>query len=197
LWAIVGLGNPGKKYETTRHNAGFLLIDRLSQKWDLKTKKKKYSARISRVERKQEDLLLVKPWTFMNRSGLAVKALIEKTGLKLSRLITVYDDLDIPLGEIRVRKKGGAGTHNGMISIVQEIESTQFPRIRIGIGPLPSEVEATNFVLSEFNKDEKKALKHSLDMAEKAVDLILDSNIEEAMNRFNRVVTDLKGDGRD
>ncbi len=197
MWAIIGLGNPGKKYETTRHNAGFLLIDRLSQKWDVKTKKKKYSARILRVERKQEDLLLVKPWTFMNRSGLAVKALIEKTGLKLSRLITVYDDLDIPLGEIRVRKKGGAGTHNGMISIVQEIESTQFPRIRIGIGPLPSEAEATNFVLSEFSKDEKKALKHSLDMAEKAVDLILDSNIEDAMNRFNRVVRDLKGEGRD
>lgn len=197
MWAIVGLGNPGKKYETSRHNAGFLLIDRLSQKWDVKTKKKKYSARISRVERKQENLLLVKPWTFMNRSGLAVKALIEKTGLKLSRLITVYDDLDIPLGEIRVRKKGGAGTHNGMISIIQEIESAQFPRIRIGIGPLPSEVEATDFVLSEFSKDEKKALKHSLDMAEKAVDLILDSNIEEAMNRFNRVVRDLKGDGQD
>ncbi len=140
----------------------------------------------SRIEREKENLLLVKPWTYMNQSGLAVKALIDKTGVELSRLLTVYDDLDIPLGDIRVRKVGGPGTHNGMISIVQEIKSTQFPRIRIGIGPLPPGVEATSFVLSRFKRDEKKDLEHSLDMAEEALDLILDLNIEEAMNRYNR-----------
>lgn len=197
MWAVVGLGNPGKKYEATRHNAGFILIDRISQKWDVKLRKTKYSARASRIEREQGELLLVKPWTYMNRSGLAVKALIDKTGVKLSQLVTVYDDLDIPLGEIRVRKIGGAGTHNGMISIIQEIKSTQFPRIRIGIGPLPLGVEATNFVLSEFGKKEKKALEYSLDMAEEALDLILDLNIEEAMNRFNQTVRDSRSESPD
>jgi PTH1 family peptidyl-tRNA hydrolase len=197
LWAVVGLGNPGKKYETTRHNVGFMFIDRISQKWDVKLRKTKYSARASRIEKEQGALLLVKPWTYMNRSGLAVKALIDKTGVKLSHLVTVYDDLDITLGEIRVRKMGGAGTHNGMISIVQGIQSTQFPRIRIGIGPLPFGVEATNFVLSGFGKEEKKTLERSLDMAENALDLILDLNIEEAMNRFNRTVRDARNKSPD
>jgi PTH1 family peptidyl-tRNA hydrolase len=197
LWAVVGLGNPGKKYEATRHNVGFMLIDRISQKWDVKLRKTKYSARAFRIEKEQGDLLLVKPWTYMNRSGLAVKALIDKTGLKLSHLVTVYDDLDIPLGEIRVRKMGGAGTHNGMISIVQELKSTQFPRIRIGIGPLPFGVEATNFVLSGFVKEEKEALEHSLDVAEEALDLILDLNVEEAMNRFNRTVRNARNKSQD
>ena len=139
-------------------------------------------------EREKGPVLLVKPWTFMNRSGLAVKALIDKTGVSMSRLVMVYDDLDIPLGEIRVRKGGGPGTHNGMISVVQEIKSTQFPRIRIGIGPLPADVVATAFVLSEFRKDERPVLERSLDMAEEALDWILDLNIDEAMNRFNLTV---------
>ncbi len=188
MWAVVGLGNPGKKYETTRHNVGFMLIDRISQKRNVKLKRRGDLARSSRIEREKEDLILVKPWTYMNRSGLAVKSLIDKTGVKLSHLLTVYDDLDIPLGEIRVRNKGGPGTHNGMISIIQEIECTLFPRIRIGIGPLPADVEAAAFVLSKFRKDEKKALVRSLDMAEEALDLIVNLNIEEAMNRFNRAV---------
>lgn len=190
MWAVVGLGNPGKKYETTRHNVGFILIDRLSEKWKVKLRKSRYSAKTGLVKKEQGAFLLVKPWTYMNRSGVAVKALIDKTRLKLSHLVTVYDDLDIPLGEIRVRKKGGPGTHNGMISIVREIESTQFPRIRIGIGPLPLDVEATSFVLSEFSEDEKKALEHSLDKAERALDMILTLEIEKAMNRFNRTGMD-------
>lgn len=158
----------------------------------MKLKKSKYFAKSSRLEREKGALLLVKPWTFMNRSGLAVKALIDKTGVSLSHLVMVYDDLDIPLGEIRVRKKGGPGTHNGMISVVQEVKSTQFPRIRIGIGPLPADVEATDFVLSEFRKEEKPVLERSLDKAEEALDLILNRSVDEAMNCFNRSVGNLK-----
>ncbi len=192
MWVVVGLGNPGRRYESTRHNVGFVLIDRISRRWNVKLKKSKYFAKSSRLEREKGALLLVKPWTFMNRSGLAVKALIDKTGVSLSHLVMVYDDLDIPLGEIRVRKKGGPGTHNGMISVVQEVKSTQFPRIRIGIGPLPADVEATDFVLSEFRKEEKPVLERSLDKAEEALDLILNRSVDEAMNCFNRSVGNLK-----
>jgi PTH1 family peptidyl-tRNA hydrolase len=122
----------------------------------------------------------------MNRSGVAVNGLIEGCGVNLDRLLVVYDDLDIPLGEIRIRNKGSAGTHNGMASIVQEINSTEFPRIRIGIGPLPPDVDATDYVLDDFSKEESPVLEDCLSMAESAVNLIMTSGVGEAMNRFNR-----------
>lgn len=186
MWAVVGLGNPGRRYAATRHNVGFALIERIAERWEVRLKKRKYQSKAVQVERRQDIVLLVKPWTYMNQSGLAVKDLVRRTGLMLKHLLVVYDDLDIPLGEIRIRREGGPGTHNGMISIIQEIGSTQFPRIRIGIGPLPSGIEATDFVLSGFVKDQRPALDGSLAMAEEAVMLILDRDIEKAMNRFNR-----------
>jgi PTH1 family peptidyl-tRNA hydrolase len=188
LWIIVGLGNPGKKYATSRHNAGFVLIQRLADKHNAKLKKRKYSAKASQVDLANGPALLVKPWTYMNRSGVAVNGLIEGAGVSLDRLLVVYDDLDIPLGEIRIRKRGGPGTHNGMASIVQEIDSTEFPRIRIGIGPLPPGVDATEFVLGDFRKEENPILEDCLITAEKAVDLIMMSGVDEAMNKFNSKV---------
>ena len=188
MWIIVGLGNPGKKYATSRHNVGFVLIQRLADKRNTKLKKRKYSAKAAQVELVNGPALLVKPWTYMNRSGVAVNGLIEGGGVSLDRLLVVYDDLDIPLGEIRIRKRGGPGTHNGMASIAQEIDSTEFPRIRIGIGLLPLGVDPTDFVLGDFRKEENSVLEDSLIMAEKAVDLIMMSGVEEAMNRFNRKV---------
>lgn len=188
MWVIVGLGNPGKKYATSRHNVGFVLIQRLADKRNTKLKKRKYSAKAAQVELANGPALLVKPWTYMNRSGVAVNGLIEGPGVSLARLLVVYDDLDIPLGEIRIRKRGGPGTHNGMASIVQEIDSTEFPRIRIGIGPLPPGVDTTDFVLSDFRKEENPVLEDSLITAEKAVDLIMMSGVDEAMNKFNRKV---------
>jgi PTH1 family peptidyl-tRNA hydrolase len=186
LWVIVGLGNPGKKYAKSRHNVGFVLIQRLADKHKTKLKKRKYSAKAAKVELASGPALLVKPWTYMNRSGVAVNGLIEGGGVSLDRLLVVYDDLDIPLGEIRIRNKGGPGTHNGMASIVKEINSTGFPRIRIGIGPLPPDVDATDFVLDDFSKGESPILEDCLIIVEKAVDLIMTSGVGEAMNRFNR-----------
>ncbi len=122
----------------------------------------------------------------MNRSGIAVREIIAQTGVKLDHLLVVYDDLDIPLGEIRIRKMGGPGTHNGMASIVQEIGSTNFPRIRIGIGPLPLGADATDYVLANFQQEEMETLEDSLVMAENAVVMTMSTGIEEAMNRFNR-----------
>jgi PTH1 family peptidyl-tRNA hydrolase len=189
LWVVVGLGNPGKQYSATRHNAGFMLIRRLADKRNVKLKKRKYSAKAAQVELENEPVLLVIPWTYMNRSGLAVKELIKWTGVKLNRLLVVYDDLDLPLGEMRIRKTGGPGTHNGMASIVQEIDSTKFPRIRIGIGPLPPGADPADFVLANFQNEERPILDDCLAMAEEAVALIMAKGVENAMNRFNRKVS--------
>lgn len=186
MWVVVGLGNPGKRYLFTRHNAGFTLIQRLADQRNAKLKKRKYSAKAVQVEIENKPVLLVKPWTFMNMSGIAVKDLIVQTGVKLDHLLIVYDDLDIPLGEIRIRKTGGPGTHNGMASIVRKIGSKNFPRIRIGIGPLPIGADATDYVLTNFQKEEKPNLEESLAMAESAVALIVADGIVDAMNRFNR-----------
>lgn len=193
MWIVVGLGNPGKQYSATRHNIGFMLIQRLADKLNVRLKKRKYSAKAAQVELEHNPVLLVKPWTYMNKSGLAVKKLLECTGTKLNRMLVVYDDLDISLGEIRIRKSGGPGTHNGMASIVQEIDSTEFPRIRIGIGPLPPGVDATDFVLADFPNEEKHVIDGCLVLTEESVMHILANGIEKAMTKFNRKVNDGSG----
>lgn len=190
MWAVVGLGNPGKSYKNTRHNVGFALIERMAEKWGVRLKKRKHLFKATQVERGQKLVLLVKPWTYMNQSGLAVKELVRRTGMKLDQLVVVYDDLDISLGEIRIRREGGPGSHKGMISIIQEIEDVRFPRIRIGIGPLPPNDEATDYVLSGFENRDKPALRRGLGKAEDALMLILDGKIAEAMNHFNRKLKD-------
>ena len=193
MWIVVGLGNPGKQYSATRHNIGFMLIQRLADKLNVRLKKRKYSAKAAQVELEHNPVLLVKPWTYMNKSGLAVKKLLECTGTRLNRMLVVYDDLDISLGEIRIRKSGGPGTHNGMASIVQEIDSTEFPRIRIGIGPLPPGVDATDFVLADFPNEEKHVIDGCLVLTEESVMHILANGIEKAMTKFNRKVNDGSG----
>ena len=186
MWVVVGLGNPGKKYAETRHNIGFIFIERIAADWGVRLKRKrKYLSKAAYVKRGQEGVLLAVPWTYMNRSGEAAKQILERTGVKQDRLLVVYDDLDIPLGEVRIKKSGGPGTHNGMGSIVEEIQSIQFPRIRIGIGPLSLDVDATDYVLSPFRKNERVKLKESLAQAREALDLILGDDIEKAMNLYN------------
>jgi len=186
VWVVVGLGNPGRRYVRTRHNVGFLLVDRLAERWAVKLKKKSYPAKAGMANREQGTVHIVKPWTFMNQSGKAVRAVIRKTGVKPGNLLLVYDDLDIPLGEIRIRTAGGPGTHKGMLSVVQEIGTEQFPRLRIGIGPLPPGRQATQFVLSRFGKQEAPLLESGLSRAMEALFLVLEGRIQEAMTRFNR-----------
>ena len=132
-----------------------------------------------------ERIMLAAPKTYMNTSGEAVRQLIQTTGVRIERLVVVYDDLDIPLGEIRIRKKGGPGTHRGIESVVREIRTGDFPRIRIGIGPMPSGIEATQYVLAPFSRKERTLLSDALDKAEKSLRMMVSGNIEAAMNAFN------------
>lgn len=186
MWAIVGLGNPGRRYSGTRHNVGFVFIKDLAKEWNIRLRKKIFLSKAIEVVKEKEKILLAKPLTFMNRSGLAVKQILEGRDIHPENMIVVYDDLDIPLGEIRVRKKGGAGTHKGMISVVGEIQTTTFLRVRIGIGPLPDDVDPVEYVLSPFENSEKPLLEEGLKKAREALDMILGGKTEKAMNIYNQ-----------
>jgi PTH1 family peptidyl-tRNA hydrolase len=186
LWAVVGLGNPGKPYAQTRHNAGFDFIRRVAKDWNVRLRKQSFSSKTKWTKKGGETILLAMPQTYMNNSGLAVKQIVTSGGVAPENVVVVYDDLDIPLGDIRVRKEGSAGTHKGISSVVRELKSTHFPRIRIGIGPLPLGMDATDFVLSPFLEEEKSFLEKGLDKAQNALDLILDEKIDSAMNLYNQ-----------
>jgi peptidyl-tRNA hydrolase, PTH1 family len=196
LWLVVGLGNPGDEYAATRHNAGFMLVDRLARAWGVALRGRLFKSRTAVARRGEEEVLLAQPKTFMNRSGQAVRALLAGKGVPPERLLVVYDDLDIPLGEIRVRKTGRPGTHKGMISVTGEVRTDAFPRVRIGIGPSPADRDASDFVLEPFGRNERPLVEKSLELAEEAVEMILDGRIDLAMTRFNhrRATTETPGD---
>lgn len=185
MWAVVGLGNPGKLYSETRHNAGFALVKRMAREWQADLRGKRYQAKTAEVEFGGDRVFLALPQTYMNNSGLSVRDLLKGKRVEPGSVLIIYDDLDIPIGDIRVRKQGTAGTHKGMQSIVQETGSTRFPRIRIGIGPLPPGREAADFVLSRFTRSEKALLAEALDKAREALLLVLDGRIDQAMTAFN------------
>ena len=186
MWLVVGLGNPGDEYAGTRHNAGFMLVERLAGAWGVELRGRLFKARTALARRGAEEVLLIEPRTFMNRSGAAVRAAMAGKDVPAERLVVVYDDLDIPLGEIRVRKRGRPGTHKGMISIAGEIRTDEFARVRIGIGPCPAGRDAAEYVLEPFRRDERPLLDQSLEDAAEALEMVLDGRIDRAMTRFNR-----------
>ena len=185
MWLVVGLGNPGEEYAGTRHNAGFLLVQRLARARGVELRGRAFKARTAILRGGGEEIMLALPQTFMNRSGISVREILAKKEIPPGRLIVVYDDLDIPLGEIRVRKRGSPGTHKGMISVVAETRTREFLRVRIGIGPLPEGWDAADYVLAPFGRDERPLLERSLDEAAEAMDMILAGAVERAMTRFN------------
>jgi PTH1 family peptidyl-tRNA hydrolase len=185
LWAVVGLGNPGRRYAETRHNVGFMFIKRLAEDWDVRVRKTRFLAKTAEARRGGERVVLAMPQTFMNESGQSVQALRRGLPVDPARLVVVFDDVDLPLGGIRVRAEGGPGTHKGMASIVACLGTTGFPRIRIGIGPTPAGADIVRFVLTPFRKTEKELLLGSLALAAEAFDLILAGRVDKAMNDFN------------
>ena len=185
MWAVVGLGNPGKEYADTRHNAGFMVLKRAAGAWDVRMKKPRYLSKTAEARRGGEKVLLVMPQTFMNSSGQAVGELVRGLRLDPARLLVVYDDVDIPLGEIRIRKDGGPGTHKGMLSIVQEIGTSKFPRLRVGIGTESAGDDIVRYVLAPFRRSEKALLEEGLDKAREALEMIVAGDLDRAMNVYN------------
>jgi PTH1 family peptidyl-tRNA hydrolase len=182
-----GLGNKGIRYVRTRHNIGYRVVDVLAQRLD--KRKKGFSAEADYSEgmlfESRKKVLVVKPLTFMNRSGDAVKRYVERCRCPLPNMLVIVDDYNLPLGKIRLRRNGSDGGHNGMKSIIERIGREDFPRLRIGIGPLPCNTSNTDFVLGFFNDAEERALKSVIPRAVDACLLFADNGIETAMNRVN------------
>ena len=186
---IVGLGNPGAEYAKTRHNAGFLLVEKLAAKWKaIWTNERKFSARVAKSELGENRVLLCQPQTFMNLSGAAVGALLNFYQLPLKQLVVAVDDADLPFGEIRLRANGGSGGHHGLESIAQHVGSREYARLRIGIGRQDGAREITNFVLGRFDPAETLVLEKVLERASGQVECWLDGGIEKAMSQFNGVI---------
>ncbi len=181
---IIGLGNPGPEYANNRHNVGYQCIERLAQKHGLSGSRIMFNARVYSGTIGSEKVVLARPLTFMNLSGQAVQPLLHWHRLALSDLLVVYDDLDLPLGRIRLRHKGGAGGHKGMASIIQTLGSEEFARLRIGIGR-PDRGEPKDYVLGNFGPDECIVMESAYDAAIGAIETFISAGIDAAMNRYN------------
>ena len=184
MYIIVGLGNPGKKYENTRHNMGFLAIDRMAEEYGISVDKIKFKALVGEGRIAGQRVVLVKPQTYMNLSGESVQEIMHFYKEDIENLIVIYDDLDIAAGKIRVRKKGSAGTHNGMRNIVQMLSDDGFPRIRVGIGS-EKKGDLIDFVIGGVSKSEMELLREGVTQASKAAVAIVEKGIEKAMNEYN------------
>lgn len=184
MYVIAGLGNPGKKYENTRHNMGFITVDRLAEKHDIRIDRLKFKSLVGEGRIAGRRVLLVKPQTYMNLSGEAIREVMRFYKLEPEKLIVIYDDIDIELGALRIRKFGSAGTHNGMRSVVYQLQSDRFPRVRIGIGS-QKKGDLVNFVIGGFSKEEVPVLEDTVDRAVSAVECMLAEDVDIAMNRYN------------
>lgn len=187
MYYIVGLGNPGLQYENTRHNVGFLTIDYLARKHNIDVKKLKFKSLYGQGMISGHKVMLIKPQTYMNSSGEAVRELKSFYKFDTDKLIVIYDDIDIDFGSIRIRKKGSAGTHNGMKSIIYQIQDDNFPRIKLAVGKKPSYMDLANFVLSGFTEKEAEIIRQEISLASCAIETIIGDSIDKAMNNSNSV----------
>ena len=184
---IIGLGNPGIEYQFTPHNLGFLTIDRIANGLGIEVRNRQCRALTARATIAGEAAVLAKPETFMNLSGLAVRELVAEHQVDVSRdLIVVYDELDLPLGAIRIRQRGSSAGHNGMGSILGALGTDEFLRIRLGVSPERKVTDGVKFVLTPFRKAQEKAVAELIDLGAQAVEVILKDGAAAAMNRFNR-----------
>ncbi len=188
LYLIVGLGNPGAEYARTRHNAGFQVADRLAERWrSAWTCEKKFNACLARAERAGRRVLVCKPQTYMNASGLAVAAVQSFYRVPLPQLLMVVDDADLPLGALRLKPGGGSGGHHGLESVEQHLGTRDYARLRIGIGRQDDAREITGHVLGRFHSTEQALVDRVLDVASDAAECWVDAGIQKAMSQFNGV----------
>lgn len=181
---IVGLGNPGRKYDNTKHNVGFNVLDMYASKHGVTINKIKFKSLICEMNIGSEKIVLMKPQTYMNLSGEAVREAIAFYKLNPEDIIVIYDDIDFEVGRMKIRKQGSSGTHNGMRSLLFHIKSDKFPRIRIGIGK-PSVMDLGDYVLTRFSTKEEKQIKEIFEKCVDAIDCMLSDGIDIAMNKFN------------
>ena len=185
-WMLVGLGNPGREYEKTRHNVGFRVTDLVSGQLKTKIDRLKFQALTRLVNYNGMKVLLVQPQTYMNLSGAAVSALATYYKVKPDHILVIFDDISLPVGRIRVRKDGSAGGHNGIKSIIQSLGTDQFPRVKVGVGAKPHpDYDLADWVLSKFSAQEEKDLAPALDHAAQAALMVLDQGTEKAASAFN------------
>ncbi len=187
MYIVIGLGNPGRNYVNTRHNVGFDAVDLLSKKYDVKLNKLKFHAVFGDFKLGNEKVMLVKPQTYMNRSGISVLDIMNYYKVPIENVIVIYDDIDLELGMLRIRAKGSSGTHNGMKSVIYQIQSEDFPRIRIGIGKNPG-INLADFVLQKFSSKERELVNEVIVTAVEAVEDIIINNVDSAMNKYNKKI---------
>lgn len=183
---IVGLGNPSREYQATRHNIGFDAVTRLCDDYQIRLDKKEHKALCGRGYIGGEKVVLAQPQTYMNLSGESVRALTDFYKIGMEDLIVIYDDINLDVGQLRVRPKGSAGGHNGIKSIIAHLGTDQFPRIRVGVGDKPKEWDLVDYVLGHFSKEEEPVIRDALGRAAKACECMIAEGIEEAMNLYNR-----------
>ena len=186
FFCIVGLGNPGRQYEETKHNVGFHVIDKLAKKYDIEVNKFKNKAFVGDGTIKGKRVLLVKPQTYMNLSGESVREIVNFYKIPQERFVVIFDDTSLPCGSVRIREKGSHGGHNGIRNIIDQMGTDEFNRIKVGIGEKPSGWDLEDYVLAKFNPDDLPMMEQGMDKAVQGVELMLSRGIKEAANRVNQ-----------
>lgn len=190
-WFIfVGLGNPGREYENTRHNIGFLVVNRLAERWNIDVTRYRFKSLSGDGRFDDKRIALVKPQTYMNNSGFAVRSFTKFYKLDMAQLMIIHDDLDLPFGRIRLRKSGGSAGQKGMQSIINQLGHSTFPRLRVGIGRPPGRMDPVDYVLKKFKPKDEILLDQVLDTCADAIETYLDEGIEKAMTLFNQSILD-------
>ena len=190
MYIIAGLGNPTAQYEGTRHNVGFDVIDAIAKQYNISVDVRKSRAFIGKGMIEGQKVILVKPQTYMNLSGESIRGLVDYYKIDPeNELVVIYDDVSLDVGQLRIRKKGSAGGHNGIKNIIAHLGTQIFPRIKVGVGEKPKKYDLTDYVLGHFSKGEKEQMEEGYRNAMRAVELMLTGRIDEAMNEYNRKVT--------
>lgn len=184
-YLIIGFGNPGRQYRGNRHNVGFMLVDNLAKRLGVTFSRMESRALVTKTNFREKRLILAKPQTYMNLSGQSVAALVKFYKIPINQLLIAYDDVDLPLGTIRLRPMGGSAGQKGMQSTIESLGTEKFPRIRIGVDRPPGRMQAAAYVLQDFSKDEIEVVDHTIDRATEAVFVFITEGLEVAMNKFN------------
>lgn len=190
MYIIAGLGNPTAQYEGTRHNVGFDVIDVIAKQYNISVDVRKSRAFIGKGMIEGQKVILVKPQTYMNLSGESIRGLVDYYKIDPeNELVVIYDDVSLDVGQLRIRKKGSAGGHNGIKNIIAHLGTQIFPRIKVGVGEKPKKYDLADYVLGHFSKGEREQMEEGYQNAMRAVELMLAGRIDEAMNEYNRKVT--------